>query len=71
MQKIKLYDEVKINPDSNYANSSFQQEGFGHLKLKKVGTVIKLYDDGTYLVEFIDEGIEKSNIYCNQDLIKI
>lgn len=67
MEKVKLYDEVLLEESSVYASESFQQEGFGHLKLGKTGDVVKLYDDGTYLIQFIDEGVEKSNIYSRKD----
>jgi hypothetical protein len=68
MNNAKLYDNVQLMECSIYASSSFQQEGFGHLKLGKTGDIVKFYDDGTYLIQFIDEGVEKSNIYSEKDI---
>jgi len=69
MKGLSLYSKVMLNKKSVYANDSFQQEGFGHLKIEKDGEIIKLYDDGTYLVQFIDEGVEKSNVYSKNDIV--
>ena len=68
MSEAQVNDSVKLLKTSNYANSSFQQEGFGHLKVDDTGQIIKDYEDGTYLVEFMDEGSKKSNIYSMNDI---
>ncbi len=62
---------VRLNPKSHYAQPAFQQEGFGHLKLGKVGKVVKAYSPMEVLVEFEDEGTTKSNIYTFMHLIHV
>lgn len=69
MEDAKLYNCVQLLKSSQYSNESFQQEGLGHLKIDDLGQIIKIYDDGTYLVQFIDDGIEASNVYTKDDLL--
>ena len=50
---IRLYKKninVNLSPSSMYASDAFQRDGFCNLKLKDIGTIIKDYNDGTYLV---------------------
>lgn len=69
MSNLKIDDNVCLLKSSMYAADAFQEEGFCQLKLNKLGKIIKLYpDDNTYLVEFMDEGIKKSNIYSVKEI---
>jgi hypothetical protein len=39
-----------------------------NIKIGDYGIIIKIYNNGTYLVQFVDDGIENFNLYSKDDL---